>query len=260
MRGFLLLMLLAAVSPLQAQDRELRLDVSGEIAIDHQGAVYDYRIHTILTPEVRQIVDRSVRRWTFEPVVRDGKPVHAKSGMHLTLMAIPVDAGYQLRIEQVLFVGNRGAEKMAAPQYPREQLRAGLGAAVLVAVRVDAEGNVTDAVAVQSAVTGARRRDRSSEPFEKASVAAMKQWRFRPADLAAGEPAEATLVVPMVYAVGARPRAPAGWHDAGTDLSRPIPWLSADKQQFDANGLKEGQTLALDNPVTLTTSVVGTTL
>lgn len=270
MRGLLLLLLLAAASSTQAQgmqakNREVRLDVSGEIGIDPQGAVYDYQIRTILTPEVRQLVDRAVRQWTFEPVVRDGKPVHAKSGMHLTLAALPVDQGYQLRIDGVRFLGGRPVEKMVPPKYPRDATRVGVNATVLVAVHVDATGKVLDAVASRSALVGARATERVAEAwrkrFEASSVAAAKKWQFRPADLAAGDAPEITIIVPITYRMADAPDSMLeGWRAELAGPSHPIPWLSVDKQQFDANGLKEGQSLALDNPMKLQTAVVGKTL
>lgn len=73
MKGFLFL-LLALPGLLFAQDKELRLDVAGEIGIDPQGAVYDYNIGTILTPELKALVGKAVQQWKFEPVMCDGKP------------------------------------------------------------------------------------------------------------------------------------------------------------------------------------------
>lgn len=253
----LICLLLPALS--LAQDRKpLQLDVSGEIAIDHQGAVYDYKIHTLLAPEVKKIVEDSVRHWRFEPVLRDGKPVYAKSGIHLTLSALPVETGYRLRIDKVRFVGHRAATKMVPPEYPMDAKRAAIGARILVAVRIDAQGKVLDAVAVQSVVTNTRRPNRSADQFEKASVAAMKQWLFQPANIEAGDSAETTLIVPIEYSVDWRTA--GSWRDSNPGQSRPIPWLPADKQEFDAAGLKSGQSLALDNPLRPKEAIEGKTL
>lgn len=51
-----------------------------------------------------------------------------------------------------------------------------------------------------------------------------------------------------------------GWHPASNGSSNPIPWLSADKQKYDANGLKDSESLALDGGVKLMQSVEGNNL
>jgi hypothetical protein len=242
------------------------MHVMGEVAIDHAGAVYDYKIDTILTPEVKQLVERVVRQWTFEPVVRDGKPAYARSNMHLTLLATPVDTGYQLQVEDVRFLGSRSMKLPVAPRYPREAVRAGINAIVLVAAHIDADGNVLDAAAARSALIGVRANAKVAEKwrkrFEASCVEAMKQWTFAAADIAAGDPPETTVIIPMLFQSNAEDGPIDRVWRAG-DLAgppHPIPWLPAGQQTFDAEGLREGQMLALDNPLRLKTAVVGSTL
>lgn len=259
----ILLLLLALPGVLMAQDKELRLDVNGEIGIDQQGAVYDYKINTILTPEVKDIVDRSVRQWKFEPVLRDGKAVYAKTGMYLTLTALPVGNGYRLRVDDVRFVGNRRSLIMVPPSYPINANKAGVGAVVLVALRVAENGDVLDAVASQTQLVDSddseKTMNRWRKLFEASSVDAAKRWKFQPADTAAGDSGELTMIVPVSFSVGGPMISSAGWRQDST-TTNPIPWLSADKQKYDARGLKEGESLALDNPVRIKTSIVGTML
>ena len=237
----------------------------GEIAIDQAGAVYDYKIGTLLTPEVKQLVERVVRQWKFEPVVRDGKPVHARSSMHLTLMATPVEAGYRLQVEDVRFLGTRSMKTAVPPRYPREAMRSAISAIVLVAARIDADGKVLDAAAARSALVGVRGSDRIAEKwrqrFEASCVEAMKQWTFQPADLAAGDPPETTIIVPVVFQTADAGPIDRVWR--ANDMvgpPHPIPWLAPAQQVFDADGLREGQMLALDSPLKLQTNVEGTTL
>ena len=251
----------------QAEERaSLQLDVSGNITIDQQGAVRDYKINTPLAPKVEQLVDSAVRKWRFEPVVRDGKPVIAKTVMYLLLSAKPVEQGYRLAIQKVRFGGDRAAVSHILPGYPYEALRARVGASVLAAVRVDREGNVTDAAAVVSKVTdlrGAERKPgRLNKYFEQAVVGALKKWKYTPADSEGGAPAEVTLIVTTSFSLpdskGSDPLKNGGWRAA--DVTNPIPWLPADKQKFDAEGLRDGQSIALDGDIKLQTAVVGTAL
>ncbi|MBB3276061.1 MULTISPECIES: energy transducer TonB [unclassified Pseudoxanthomonas] len=259
------LWLLAALAQAQTQTQtaELRMPVNGEIGIDPAGSVFDYRIDSELTPEVKALVERSVRQWKFEPVLRGGVATHAKARMHLTLIAHQVDGGFQLKVEEARFSGYRKTALMNPPRYPPEAARAGISGDVLVAVRVDAQGEVVDAAAVQSAWPYEKISESAmrywGKVLEKASVDAARKWRFEPSDPAQSEPADTTLVVPISFRVNA-PLATAGWRQESAGPARPIPWLEPAQQAFDATGLKQGEALALDYSVKLKTPVVGTAL
>lgn len=247
-----------------AQDRKaLELDVSGELIIDKQGAVFDYKIDTLLAPAVKQLIDTVVRKWRFEPVVRGGVPVDAKSKMYLSLTAMPIDAGYQLKIDRVRFGGSRSAltRSVLPPHYPREAMRMAINAEVIVALRIAGDGKVVDAVAVRSRLLNVRGPEKQQagmrKRFEQASVTAAKGWTYEPAE--AGDVPETTILVPISYCVGEGCRSRSGeWRVAETaNPARPVPWLSEDKQQFDVDGLRDGQTVALDNVIKLQTPVAG---
>lgn len=261
MKTFLLL-LLALPGLLHAQGKELRLDVAGEIGIDHQGAVFDYKINTILTPELKAVVDKAVRQWKFEPVMRDGRPVYAKSGMQLTLAALPMANGYQMRIENVRFVGSRKHRTQTPPRYPRSAQQASVGATVLLALRIDAKGDVLEVVPAQSRLVGATGSEKSINKlralFEQSSLDVATHWKYEPADLAAGDAPETTLIVPVEYKLEGM-TVTEGWRQ-GPSAAKPIPWLPSDKQNYDASGLKQGESIALDNPLHLKTDVIGTML
>lgn len=255
------LWLLAVVA--HAQTAELRMPVKGEIGIDPGGAVFDYRLDTELAPAVAALVERSVRQWKFEPVSRGGVAIHAKARMQLTLVAHKVADGFQLKVEEVHFTGYRKTALMNPPRYPAEAARAGVSGDVLVAVRVDARGKVVDAAPVQSSWPYKKFSESSmrywGKVLEKASVDAARRWTFEPADATQPESADTTLVVPVSFRVNA-PRATEGWRQETAGPAKPIPWLAAAQQTFDATGLKQGEAMALDYSVKLKTSVVGTAL
>jgi len=247
-----------------AQEAGLRLPVNGEIGIDPAGAVFDYRIDTELTPAVKALVERSVRQWTFEPVLRDGKATHAKARLHLTLIARRMAEGFQLQVENVRFSGYRDAVSMEPPRYPKQAAINGVGGDVLVAVRVDATGRVTDAVAVQTSwpykKVDARAAEKWGALLEGASVEAARRWRFEPVDAALHAEGDTTLVVPISYRMNVDRPPREGWHYESAGPARPIPWLAPSRQAFDATGLMDGEVLALDYSVKLKTPVVGTAL
>ncbi|MCI4568107.1 energy transducer TonB [Lysobacter sp. CFH 32150] len=245
-----------------AEDRKpLELDVSGELIIDKQGAVLDYKINAPLEPPVKQLVDTAVRKWRFEPVLRGGVPVNAKSLMYLSLTAMPVDAGYQLKVDRVRFGGTRIlATHPILPRYPLEAVRARVNAEVIVALRIDGDGKVVDAVAVRSRLLNAKGPEKLQaalrKRFEQASVIATKSWTYQAAE--AGDVPETTVLLPVSYCVGEGCQTRTGeWRVAdATNPAHPVPWLPADKQQFDTDGLRDGQMIAVDNAIKLQAPVV----
>lgn len=260
------LLLIAGMCQAQPEPRgELRLPVSGEIGIDPQGKVFDLSFSTILAPEVKAVVERSVRQWTFEPVVRKGAPVHAKALMHMTLLATAVDGGYQLKIERVHFSPDRQAVgRMMPPRYPHDAAQKGVGAEVLVALRIGNDGKVRDAIAVQSSLPGVKGNEKVLEKwrrlFEQASIVAAKGWLFGPGE-DPGMEQDTTLIVPIDFVpTGTDMYAEGGWRTQAAGPQRPIPWLSPAEQVFDASGLRQGETMALNNTVKLAMPVIGTTL
>lgn len=257
--------LLACLLPALAPAQNKQLDIYGEIAIDKEGAVYAVDFETIVVPEVKQLVDASIRKWRFEPVIRDGKPVYAKSNVSLTLLAVAVDNGYRLQIERARFYTDREAVVRKAPEYPSEAVRAGFGADLLVALRVDKDGNVQEATVLQTRLLGRNGADTKGPSglrtkFERTTIETYKEWKYKPADPEAGESADATILTRMSYRTGDQPRDKGGWIPQMQEPFKPVPWLAQDKQQLDAEGLKVGQSIAMGEGVKLRTPVEGKAL
>lgn len=263
LRGFALALWMLTTSAL-AQDAGLRLSVEGEIGVDPSGAVFDCRIDTELTPTVRELVERSVRQWKFEPVLRDGKATHAKARLHLTLVAREATEGFRLQVEHVRFSGYRDAVSMKPPRYPKQAAINGVGGDVLVAIRIDATGKVIDAVAVQTSwpykKVAAKAAEKWGALLETASVEAARNWTFEPADGALHEEGDTTLIVPISFRMNVDRPPREGWHYESAGPTRTIPWLEPSRQAFDASGLKDGESLALDYSMKLKTPVVGSVL
>lgn len=265
MKAWLVLLSAFLIAPLHAQDKPLRLGVFGDITIDEQGNVIDHQLETQVSEAVRGVVDRAVRKWKFEPVLRDGVPVRARTGMDLELVAEPVAQGLQLRIDQIDFGARRSARKMLPPRYPDAASRVGIEADILLAVRIDAAGKVTDLFAVQTVLRDGGKvllDNRWQRAFESTTLAAAKAWRFEPATPDMGETADETVIVPVGFMLeGASPLAMSGWHPDEASARKLIPWLPASEQDYDPTGLKDGEAMALGaSPVKLKSPVVGTTL
>lgn len=272
MRWLALLSCLLLATSVGAEDKPapavqaLQLNVMGDITIDPTGGVLDYAIATPLAAPVKRIVDQSVRKWRFEPVVRGGRAVNATGKMFLLLTALPVGGGYRMKIDKVQLSSARGhMVAMGRLEYPRLAARKKVGAEVAVAVRFNAAGAVAEAVAMSSRLINPSGSEKVQAEmralFEQASVAGMKSMRTGPADLEAGEPEELTIVMPFKYCTADDCVPDGQWRPAeGVDAVRPVPWLRADQQLADLNDLKQGQPIALDGALRLQTPVVGTVL
>jgi len=168
-----------AADALPATESIMTMRVDGELAIDPQGKVLDYRIDTKLEPAVRAQIDKAIPRWRFVPVSIDGKATAVKSRMRITLAAQQVAAGYAVSIDNVVFQDDRASTNMQVmgadakpaddisakfrkpPGYPLGLMRAGVEGAVLVYIRVTPDGKAGDVAAVQSALFNVKGRDKT---------------------------------------------------------------------------------------------------
>lgn len=80
---------------------------------------------------------------------------------------------------------------MNPPQYPREELRRGIGGTTVLIISIDANGGVLD-VEVQNS-SGNRNLDR-------AAMQAARKWRFNPA-VKNGQKTGARVIVPINWEV-----------------------------------------------------------
>lgn len=241
---------------------DLQLQVAGEIGVGPDGKVFATDIKTIVTPQVKDLIEKTVRGWQFEPVLVDGKPGHVKTSMNLTLLAKKSEGGYQLQVERARFYSARSTIRMTPPRYPREPAKVGIGANVLVAVRVNAQGKVVNAVAVETSLpyrnVSAKVVRSWGKYFEKATIEAARDWEFAPARTEFGEVADATLIVPVTFRM--EDMSSEGWQNNSEGERRQIPWLATESQQFDPEGLGQGESLALNQHIKLATKVEGSVL
>lgn len=202
----------------------LTLRVDGELSIDPQGKVSDYRITTKLDPQLERLVRRAVPTWRFKPILVDGKPVIATSPMRITLSAEEVDQGYKVVVDNVVFRPNTREEweaeeasrkasprmsvageappslvwikskSMRPPGYPPGLQRAGVEGVVLLTVRLHPDGTVAEVFASQSSLLNvkgsARQLDRARVVLERSAIDAAKRWAF---DVSAEDAEPSTL-------------------------------------------------------------------
>ena len=176
----------------------LTLRIDGDLTIDPEGRVMEYRIRTALDPQVRKLVARAVPNWRFQPILLGGRPIAAKSPMRITLAATQANGGYEVRVDNVVFRPNTEEEyeaeqasqrlaaekglaietasagkgdpepapqpvmitsrKLTPPGYPTGLMRAGVEGAVLLNLRLNPDGTVAETFVAQSSLLNIKGR------------------------------------------------------------------------------------------------------
>lgn len=242
---------------------------SGEVQIGVDGRVSDYRLKSELAPAVAALVNRSVRQWRFEPILKDGRPVIAKTALRIGLTAERAADDpdhYVVRVAGVDFGAPefRGGGK--PPHYPRSAVRARLEAKVMLALRIDEAGKVVEAVPYQTSLGARARSDSEAETwrkiFERASVAAAKTWQYNLTEDIDGRLAGTYALAPIVFSL-VRPHERADgedkWQGYVPGPVHDIPWdVDQGGPATDrASRLADGEAAALNSRFRLVDDVVG---
>ncbi len=266
-----------------ATESVMTMRVDGELAIDPQGKVLDYRIETELEPAVRAQIDKAVPHWRFVPVSIDGKATAVKSRMRITLAAQQVAAGYAVNIDNVVFHDDRATTIMQVmgadakpvddissrsrkpPGYPLGLMRAGVEGAVLVYIRVTPDGKAGDVAAVQSALFNVKGRDKTMAEalrlLEKNTVDALKKWDFNvPSGRASLNPALMTVAVPVHYTMERNSSdTPGQWRVEVRGSRQSAPWLTESMlaQDIGVSDLASGEMMPLSSRMHLREGSIG---
>lgn len=162
MLGALLALATMVVQASSTKDVESSAIVSGAIVLAQDGTVQTAVVDGAdkYGQPIVDMVRKAALQWRFQPVLRDGVPVLAKSSMHVrgVLKKMP-DGNYSARIKGATFGDSstastdsvRRAEinKKIPPKYPEAAIRGHVQGTVYLALRVDRSGRVVDAVAEQ---------------------------------------------------------------------------------------------------------------
>lgn len=217
---------------------EASMLVTGTIEVAPDGTVRRYTLdrQDRLPPVVTDVIGKNVRRWAFEPVLRDGKPVAAKAKMSLRLVARPLgDGDFEVGIRGAYF-GERSSDvkgHLEPPRYPPAAVRARVAGTVYLLLRIDRAGRVDDAVARQvnlAVVASDTVLQRWRRLFAGACVEAARGWTFNPA-APDDERAYRIVRVPVAYHLhrwGADDRDTYGqWEGYVPGPLEPAPWFDA---------------------------------
>lgn len=259
--GVLVLMLWTSVAMAASTSAEIRKQVEasmllqGTIDIDVQGQVVGHHLAqaSSLPPALLDYVDRRIRAWHFEPVLVDGKPVHARSPMQLRLVTKKDGENYLLRIAGANFGTTAGAEdevprikdKLGPPHYPELAAHSGVGGTVYMVLRVGRDGSVVEAIAEQVNLrsVGTEREMRMYRRLlADASIEATRRWTFT--FPTRGEDADAPFVsvrVPVDFVTPNLPEAkPGQWQAYVPGPRQGIPWRTWDDAAESPDALAAG--------------------
>jgi hypothetical protein len=247
----------------------LEMSADGEVQVAIDGSVSDYRLHSQLPPTIADLVDKDVRGWHFKPVLVDGTPVVAKTAMHLALKAEPAgdNDNYRIRIVNVIFGAPRQHDHTKHPHYPEQAVRAHLGARVLLAMRLDENGKVTDVQPYQTSLDARANSENEADHwrklFEEASVAAARSWTYDLSETFNGKKIGTNVIVPVVFSlsnVSGSAAQPGQWKAYAPGPLHPAPWMT-DRAfaDHDLSALPDDQSIPLDSRFHLKNNVVGKT-
>ena len=260
MRSLLLMLLSAFVLPAFATGTatpaaELDTSVTGQIVVGPDGRIVSHVVDGEPAPALKDLIDRNVATWRFEPILVDGVARKAQTRTRFAINAIPDATGnYTLSIKSVSFGEPKANPGNRPPRYPPRAVATRVGARVLVIAKLDARGRVADVHAYQTSLD----RETGSEPlarqlremFERASLAAIRKWSFTPGALVGGEEIEGSVLVPIDFqmAVPGQRRTASAWRAYIPGPISPAPWVTEESLAgIDPHALGNGESASLDS-------------
>ncbi|WP_315385568.1 energy transducer TonB [uncultured Stenotrophomonas sp.] len=250
--------LLAATLPAAARTHaEVRrtaegsMVLTGQINIGLEGEVEGFTLdqREKVPANMADFVDRSVKTWRFEPIVRDGKPVHARTQVSIRLLAQPgVDGNDRVTLDAANFgeydqTSTDHVTSVALPRPVFPSLAQDLGGSgdVMLLVQVGRDGKVMDVIAEQvnlRVVGDERRMQKLREAFARQSVNTARRWTFRaPTTGDAVDEPFWTVRVPVSYDFNEVNRAYGKWNVYIPGPRAKASWRTAEQGEKDLAGL-----------------------
>lgn len=173
--------------------------VTGAITINPDGSVNSYALdqQDKLPEGVIAVMRATLPNWKFQPVLADGKPVMAKSGMSVRVVATPVDDGHAtVQVSGAQFGMDTAKAKQSpqcangacltsntkkAPQYPIGAIREGVSGIVYLVQEIGRDGRVERQAVKQVDLRNrgnAAKARRLSKMLSDASLEAARSWTY----------------------------------------------------------------------------------
>jgi hypothetical protein len=227
----------------KAADPTLHLVHDWQVSLGADGKVVQLQDDGELAPSVRESLEREIRGWTFEPGRVDGRPAPTETALTLDISFVPApDDRYAVRIDGARTGGSLRAPSVrkAHPRMPRDAMKPGLVAMIVVKANYDASGAIVSVEPQPEYSVNAMRS------LEKATIAAVKQWAVAP-ERVGGRAVPASLMLPVCYTVTTSSRNPPDFACTFTP-------------QGSRSKIAEGGAFALEPAARLSSDVIGRTL
>lgn len=251
---------LLAAPEVQAQTqtrKEIRQSVqgamvlTGEIMIGTEGQVEGFVMdqRDKVPADLAAFVERSVQTWRFEPIVRDGKAVRARTFANIRMSAKAGPTGNDVVTLEGASFGKYDPEstdevtriKLQAPVYPTAALDRGASGEVLLLIQVGRDGKVMNAVAEQvnlRVVGSESEMQKLREVLARYSVNTSRRWTFRPPST--GQWVDRpfwTVRVPVDFSLDEKPREYGQWTVHVPGPRTRADWRTGDADEADVSGL-----------------------
>jgi len=244
MFGALLAMATMVAQASSIKDIESSAVVSGTIVLAKDGTVQTAVIDdgAKYGQPIVDMVRKAALQWRFQPVLRHDEPVVAKSSMHVrvVLKKMP-DGNYSARIKGATFgdsstdstdtLHNAEGNKRIPPKYPQAAIRGRVQGTVYLALRVDRNGRVVEAVAeqVNLGITGPDRVIKQYRAMlAESALKAARQWSYTiPTTGPLARQDSWTAHVPVNYALNVlgAPKPDRTWVSYVPGPYTPAPWV-----------------------------------
>jgi len=172
---------------------EASMVLTGTIDISPTGSVEAFTLRDDAKVEayLQEFLQKNVAQWRFEPVMRDGVAVPARTPVSLRLVARSTEEkGMQVELRSASFRAYDSTatddvvyDNMTPPRYPRDVFDRGGAGEVLLLIQVGRDGSVVNIAAEQVnlyMVGLPKEMERVRDRLAKASIDAARRWSFRP--------------------------------------------------------------------------------
>lgn len=198
---------------------------------------------------IAELVRNAALHWRFQPVTRDGMPVQARASMHVRVVVDKAaDGNYTARVKGATFgeadphatdvLHKAETNRRFLPRYPREAMRSRVQGTVYLALQVDHEGHVAQAVAEQVNLRNLgpeRVLTRYRKMLADAALEVARKWSYVPPSTGRLAHQDSwTVRVPVDYQLIELGKAPTRsvWHTYIPGPYTPAPWV--DRHDVDA--------------------------
>ncbi|TBR39785.1 MULTISPECIES: energy transducer TonB [Dyella] len=233
-----------------SRDLESSAVIKGNIVIATDGSVKEVAIddQVVAGTPIGHMVLQAAMQWRFEPVIRDGAAVVAKSRMSVRIVAKrKEDGNIDVRINGATFGDGTTSEELRSdkanyakghmPRYPESGIRSRVQGTVYLVLHVNREGKVVDIDAEQvnlknmgpERLLAAFRKD-----FAESAIKAARTWTYTiPTSGPLADRNDWIVRVPVAYDLwvdGKKPE-PTFWQTYMPGPRNDIPWVHAYEPQ-----------------------------